>query len=93
MDTTGLVTGIKIVDKTWVVKIKISKIYKKYLIDKGSIAINGVSLTISSVKNDNFEINVIPHTLKLTNLIKLKKNNLLNIEFDIFGKYLINLQK
>ena len=93
VDTTGLVTGIKIVDKTWVVKIKISKIYKQYLIDKGSIAINGVSLTISSVKNDNFEINVIPHTLKLTNLIKLKKNNLLNIEFDIFGKYLINLQK
>ena len=65
----------------------------KYLIDKGSIAINGVSLTISKVKKNKFTINIIPHTLKLTNLIQLKQNAHVNVEFDIFSKYLINLKK
>ena len=71
----------------------ISKIYSIFLIEKGSISINGVSLTISLVKNNTFQVSIIPHTLKLTNLIKLKKKSLVNIEFDIFGKYLVNLRK
>ena len=69
------------------------KIYKKFLIEKGSISINGVSLTISKVKKNTFKVCIIPHTLKLTNLIKLNKKNLVNIEFDIFGKYLLNIKK
>jgi riboflavin synthase len=93
IDTTGFVSNITVIDKTWIISFKISKNYKKFLIDKGSISINGVSLTISAVKKDTFQISVIPHTLKLTNLIKLKKKNLVNIEFDIFGKYLINLKR
>jgi len=93
VDTTALVTKILVTNKAWIVAFKISKIYKKFLIDKGSIAINGVSLTISNVKNNIFEINIIPHTIKLTNLIKLKVNKLVNIEFDIFGKYMFNLKK
>ena len=93
IDTTGFVSNITVIDKTWIISFKISKNYKKFLIDKGSISINGVSLTISAVKKDTFQISVIPHTLKLTNLVKLKKKNLVNIEFDIFGKYLINLKK
>ena len=92
VDTTGYVLNILILAKTWVVTFKISKIHKKFLIDKGSISINGVSLTISAVRKNTFQITIIPHTLKLTNLIKLKKNNLVNIEFDIFGKYLLNLK-
>ena len=93
VDTTSYVSNIIVVDKTWIVTFKISKIYKKFLINKGSISINGVSLTISTVKKDTFQISIIPHTLKLTNLIKLKKNSLVNVEFDIFGKYLLNLNK
>ena len=69
------------------------KKFKKYLIEKGSIAINGVSLTISKIKKNRLEINIIPHTLNLTNLIKLEKNDNVNIEFDIFSKYLLNLNK
>ena len=92
VDTTGYVSNIEVIDKTWIVSFKIPKVHKKYLIEKGSISINGVSLTISAIKNDIFQINIIPHTLKLTNLIELKKNNLVNIEFDIFGKYLFNLK-
>ena len=93
VDTTGTISSVMIAGKTWIVTFKISKIYSKLLIDKGSISINGVSLTISAVKKNTFQTTIIPHTLKLTNLIKLKKNNIINIEFDIFGKYLLNLKK
>ena len=92
-DTTGKVANIVILNKTWVVTFEIKKKFQKYLIEKGSIAINGVSLTISKIKKNGFEINIIPHTLKLTNLIKLKKKNSVNIEFDIFSKYLLNLNR
>ena len=92
-DTKGKIKNILIFDKTWLVKFQIKKIYSKFLIEKGSIAINGVSLTISKIRKNEFEINIIPHTLKLTNLIRLKKNDYVNIEFDIFSKYLINLKK
>ena len=93
VDTTGVVSSILVIDKTWIVTFRISKIYEKFLIYKGSISINGVSLTISTVKKNSFQITIIPHTLRLTNLVKLKKNNTVNIEFDIFGKYLLNLKK
>jgi len=93
VDTRAKVIKIVIEDKTWIVAFLLDNIYKKYLIKKGSIAINGVSLTISNIKKNQFEINIIPHTLKQTNLLKLKKNDYVNIEFDIFSKYLINLKK
>jgi riboflavin synthase len=92
-DTTGRVASITILKKTWIVAFEIKKIFHKYLVEKGSIAINGVSLTISKIKKKGFEVNIIPHTLKLTNLKKLKKNDQINIEFDIFSKYLLNLKK
>ena len=56
--------------------------------EKASISINGVSLTISKVMKNSFEINVIPHTLKLTNLKDLKTKSLVNVELDIFSKYI-----
>ena len=93
VDTTGRIQKILIVDKTWVVYFIVEKSFSKYLIEKGSITINGVSLTVSKVNKNQFEINIIPHTLKLTNLIKLKKNHKVHIEFDIFNKYLLNLKK
>ena len=60
----------------------------KFLEEKASITINGVSLTISKVSKDNFDLNIIPHTLKLTNLKNLKTNDIVNVELDIFGKYI-----
>ena len=89
VDTTAKIKKIKFIDKTWLIKLQISdKNYIKYLIEKASITINGVSLTISKVSKNFFEVNVIPHTLKLTNLNKLKANSLVNVELDIFGKYI-----
>ena len=89
VDTVAKVIKISIIDKTWLIKLRIlDKKFNQYLIEKGSISINGVSLTISNTKKNYFNINVIPHTLKLTNLKDLKKNDLVNVELDIFGKYI-----
>ncbi len=94
VDTTAKVKNIKIVDKTWIIKLVLMKknLYSS-LIEKASISVNGVSLTISKIKKEYFEINVIPHTLKLTNLKKLKVKDLVNIEIDIFSKYILKISK
>ena len=89
VDSVGKIQKVKIIDKTWIISFKIlNKNLTKYLMEKASISINGVSLTISKVTKNSFEINVIPHTLKLTNLHKLKNGNLVNVELDIFSKYI-----
>ena len=87
VDTTGKVLNIKKIDKSWVVKFYINKKMIKELVEKTSISINGVSLTVSKLANNFFEICIIPHTLKLTNLINLSKGDLVNIEIDILSKY------
>ena len=88
MDTTSIIKKIVFVGKSWFVNFKLPKKYKKYLIQKGSITINGVSLTISKILTDGFQIVVIPQTLKLTNLMYLKEKDVVNIEFDVLGKYI-----
>ena len=93
IDTTAKVKNIYLVGKTWFVNFVVSKKYKKLLIQKGSIAINGVSLTISKTFKKGFQITIIPQTLKLTNLIYLTKNDIVNVEFDFLLKYINNLKK
>tara|TARA_Y100000768_G_scaffold382454_1_gene362804 strand:- start:2566 stop:3153 length:588 start_codon:yes stop_codon:yes gene_type:complete len=89
VDTVAKIKKIKFIDKTWIIKLKILDIsLSKFLVEKASISINGVSLTISKINQNLFEINVIPHTLKLTNLKTLKVNSLVNVELDIFSKYM-----
>jgi len=87
VDTVCKVKKIKKIDKSFVFEFKIAKKFKKFLAQKASISINGVSLTISKINKDSFEIWIIPHTIKLTNLSKIKKNDLVNIEIDILSKY------
>jgi len=89
VDTVAKIRKIKFIDKTWVMNFEIvDKKLNKFLIEKASISINGVSLTISKIFQRSFEIAVIPHTLKLTNLKYLKVNGLVNVELDIFSKYI-----
>tara|TARA_B100000579_G_C22343583_1_gene626125 strand:+ start:36 stop:629 length:594 start_codon:yes stop_codon:yes gene_type:complete len=87
VDTTAKVKKITIVDKSYIYDFLIPARFKKYLIEKASILINGVSLTISKITIDGFQIWAIPHTLKLTNLKNLKRNDIVNIEIDILSKY------
>ena len=89
VDTTAKVKKISLVDKSWILKLEIKNIkFLKYLEEKASISINGVSLTISKISKNNIILNIIPHTLKLTNLKNLRINDVVNLELDIFGKYI-----
>ena len=73
IDTTASISKIVTIGKSWLISFSLPKQYKKFLVQKGSITINGVSLTISKILKKGFQIAVIPKTLKLTNLIYLKK--------------------
>ena len=75
------------------VDFTLSQKFFKNVVEKASISINGVSLTISKITKNGFQITIIPHTLKLTNLLKLERGSIVNIEFDIFSKYLHNISK
>ncbi len=69
------------------------KLWKKYIIHKGSITLNGISLTIAEKGDSFFSVDIIPHTLKSTNLFLLKKGQRVNIEFDLIAKYVYNITK
>ena len=90
VDTIGKIIDIKKIDKSYLFDFQIVKKKRENLIEKASICINGISLTISKVTKKGFQVWIIPHTYKLTNLSSLKKNNLVNIEIDILSKYVKN---
>ena len=90
VDTTGKILSIKKIDKSYIFDFEITPKERKNLIEKASICINGISLTISKLTKKGFQIWVIPHTFKLTNLSSVKKDSLVNIEIDILSKYVRN---
>ena len=90
IDTVGKILSINKIDKSYLFNFEIEKKERKNLIEKASICINGISLTISKVTKKGFQIWVIPHTFKITNLSSLKKQSLVNIEIDIISKYVRN---
>ena len=90
IDTTGKILSIKKIDKSYIFDFEIVPEERKNLIEKASICVNGISLTISKITKKGFQIWVIPHTFKLTNLSKIKKGELVNIEIDILSKYVNN---
>jgi riboflavin synthase len=90
IDCTSTIILIKKIDRSYLFEFIINKKDRMNLIEKASISINGVSLTISKKTKKGFQAWIIPHTLKLTNLSKLKKNDLVNIEIDILSKYVKN---
>ena len=93
VDITSSIKKILFIGKSWLINFKLLKRYKKYLVQKGSVTINGVSLTISKILRYGFQISIIPQTLKLTNLIYLKEQDLVNVEFDILGKYIMSINR
>ena len=90
VDTIGKILSVKNIDKSYLFDFEINKKERKNIIEKASISINGISLTISKVTKKGFQIWIIPHTYKLTNLSSLKKGNLVNVEIDILSKYVRN---
>ena len=93
VDTTSLITKINKIGKSWVINFYLPKKYKNFIVQKGSVAINGVSLTIARILDSGFQISIIPKTLKLTNLVNLREKDLVNVEFDLVGKYIKSFKK
>ena len=90
VDTIGKIKDIKKIDKSYLFDFEIPLKERKNIIEKASICINGISLTISKVTKKGFQIWVIPHTFKLTNLSAINRGNLVNVEIDILSKYVKN---
>ena len=91
IDSTGTIRKIEKSGKSIRYWFYVKKKFRKYIIEKGSIAIDGISLTVNDIKGDLFSVNIIPHTSSKTNSTNWKKNDLVNIEFDIIAKYIESL--
>ena len=97
IDTTGIIVKNELVKDNWILEVKIKKKWMKYCISKGSIAIDGISLTIAKINevyDENFgsiSASIIPHTLDNTNLKYKNKKDTVNIETDFFAKYVEKL--
>jgi riboflavin synthase len=90
VDSVAKILSIKKIDKSYLFDFEINNKERKNLIEKASICVNGISLTISKKTMKGFQIWVIPHTFKVTNLSSLVKNSPVNIEIDILSKYVRN---
>lgn len=88
VDTTAICTDIQSKDGSWIFHFKTDQKFDALMVEKGSICINGISLTLIDAQWDYFSIGVIPYTYEHTNLSHLKPGDSVNIEFDILGKYI-----
>ena len=87
VDAKAKVAKIIAGEKAWFFNIEVPTEFEKYVVYKGSISINGISLTINKVVNNTIELCIIPVTIEKTNMSLLKEGDLVNIEFDILAKY------
>ena len=85
--TTGHLLDMIKIGKRWSLSVQFPSSIKKYIAQKGSISLNGISLTINEVKSNIFNCMIIPHTFKNTNIYKYKKNEILNLEVDMLARY------
>jgi len=87
IDGTGTISS-RSADRNWIViGISVSPSLSRYMIEKGSVAVDGISLTINSVQRGEFSVSVIPHTAKMTTLQTKSTGDAVNIETDMVGKY------
>ena len=87
VDGVGKVESRRKAGDSHIFRFSVPKALSKYIVQKGSVAVDGVSLTVNDVKGKEFTVNIIPHTLKETIFSGLKKGDTVNIECDIVGKY------
>lgn len=89
IDNVVTCTSVKKLEGSHVFTFKCDKKDRKYIVQKGSVALNGVSLTIANVTKDSFSVAIIPYTFKHTNFKSITKGSAVNVEFDVLGKYVI----
>jgi len=93
IDTVGNVIKVVKESTDWLISVKFPIEFRKYIVNVGSICINGVSLTVAKVEADLFTVAIIPHTFENTTIGKLQNGSKVNLEFDILGKYVENMLK
>lgn len=91
IDGTGVIRSMERETNAVWVEIATPKSLLKYIVQKGSIAIDGISLTVAKLTDDSFSVSVIPHTGEETILLKKKKGDIVNLENDVIGKYVERL--
>lgn len=93
VDGVAKCIGISVNEGSWIYKFEFDISNEMLLIEKGSICINGVSLTVFDIKENTFKVTIIPYTYENTSFKTLKKGDIVNIEFDMIGKYLARFNK
>ena len=92
VDQTGMCTYVEELDGSWLFDFEYdSDATGNFLVEKGSICIDGVSLTVFNVKDGSFRVTIIPHTMEVTNFKNYKAGTKVNLEFDVIGKYIKRL--
>lgn len=87
VDGVGKILEMVQEDRSWVLSIEIDETLSKYVIEKGAIAVEGISLTINRCQETHFEVNIIPQTAQKTTILRKKVGDRVNIETDMIGKY------
>ena len=91
VDCVGEVAGVEKRPMSWMVHVQFPDTFARYIIPVGSIAVDGISLTVASIEGSSFVVSVIPHTLEKTTLADVVAGQRVNLEFDLIGKYLERL--
>jgi len=87
VDGTGTVERVERLQRSWIMRIGIDKFLSGYLIDKGSIAVDGISFTINRCVGTSFDITIVPHTANVTTISRKRVGDEVNIEIDLISKY------
>ena len=93
VDGVAKCTDVSVNDGSWIYKFEFNVANEMLLIEKGSVCINGVSLTVFDIEKNTFKVTIIPYTYENTSFKVLKVGDLVNIEFDMIGKYLARFSK
>ncbi|MBM3393233.1 MAG: riboflavin synthase [Betaproteobacteria bacterium] len=93
VDGVGHIEAFESIGENRKVRVRVPSELRRYIARKGSVTLNGVSLTVNEVEGDTFELNLIPHTLSVTNLQALKSGSPVNIEVDLLARYVEGLLK
>ncbi|GAB4283510.1 MAG: riboflavin synthase [Marinilabiliales bacterium] len=88
VDQTAVCTDVKEADGSWYFTFKYDDFTNNITVEKGSISVNGVSLTVVNSRKNKFDVAIIPFTYEVTNFHQIKKGTVVNLEFDIIGKYI-----
>jgi riboflavin synthase len=91
VDGLGKVIELKYRESSWIFWIQVPKRFANHLVPVGSIAVNGVSLTMAEVKGNSIAVSIIPHTMEVTTFKLLQPGKAVNLEFDVLGKYVERL--